>query len=103
MSLEAFIHQSVTVNLAVTGTSQTLATSAQGTIQGLCAYRIANIGTQTVFIDFSSSSTATITTTTGFPVLPNSVEIFRDMPHAYVVAIAAATGSTIYVTLGEGM
>lgn len=76
---------------------------ANSGIAGAANYRIANIGTQVVFIDFAGLSTATTTTTTGMPLLPNSVEVFKDRPNAYIVAIAAGAGSTIYVTAGDGV
>lgn len=90
-----------TVNLAVTGTSQTLA--IPNTAQGTRALRIVNSGTQTVFLDFVTT-TGTAVATTSMPMLANTIEIFtfgNDITH--VSAIAATTGSTIYITPGEGL
>lgn len=83
-----------TVNLAVTGTAQDLAlTEGHGTI------RIANVGNQTVFIHFQTTATVG----NGIPILANSAEVFGKGAVGSLSAIAAATGSTIYVTTGEGV
>lgn len=90
-----------TVNLAVTAASQLLA--IPNTAQGTRSVRVVNSGTQTVFLDFVTT-TGTAVATTSMPVLANTVEVFtfgNDVTH--ITAIAAATGSTIYITPGEGL
>lgn len=88
-----------TTALAVTGSNQALTMSpATGSDGG--TMRIANIGTQTVFI---ALGTVTSSVTTSMPMLANTVETFS-LPGAVTTlsVIAAATGSTLYVTVGQG-
>jgi hypothetical protein len=85
--------------LAVTGAAQN-ATITYDTKQ-LCTYLLTNVGTQTVFVLFGTSPTVTVNN--GFPVLANSQSTFTGPPNATVQAIAAAVGSTLYVSAGEGM
>lgn len=90
-----------TVNLAVTAASQLLA--IPNTAQGTRALRIVNSGTQTVFLDFVTT-TGTAVATTSMPMLSNTAEVFtfgNDITH--VAAIAGGVGSTIYITPGEGL
>ena len=91
-----------TVNLAVTGSSASVAlVGTPG--QGYQSVRILNTGTQTVFINFSNGA-GTASTATDMPVLPGTVEIFwLPKPITNVNAIAAGVGSTIYCTVGEGI
>lgn len=89
-----------TVNVAVTATSQLLA--VPNVPYGTLALRMANVGTQTIFIDFVTT-TGTAVATTSIPLLANTVEVFtlgNDITH--VSAIAGTTGSTLYITYGEG-
>ena len=61
--------------------------------------RIVNSGTQTVFIVFGAG-TALVSS---MPMLANSVETFGvSGVTTSITAIAAATGSTLYVTVGIG-
>ena len=95
--MAAFAQIGATVNVAVTGTAQTLtptppATNVDATV------RLANIGTQTVFVNFQ----ATATTANGIPILANSVEVFALGAAASLSVIAAAVGSTLYATTGMG-
>lgn len=83
-----------TVNLAVTATAQDLALTA-----GLGTIRIANVGNQTVFIHFGDTATVA----NGIPLLANSAEVFAKGAVNSLSAIAAGTGSTIYVTTGDGV
>jgi hypothetical protein len=83
-----------TVNIAVTGTAQDLAlTEGHGTV------RIANVGNQTVFIHFQTTATVS----NGIPLLANSAEVFAKGAASSLSVIAAGTGSTLYVTTGEGV
>lgn len=61
--------------------------------------RISNIGTQTVFVAFSGTATLG----TSMPLQSNTFEIFSCPDNTTLSAIAAATGSTMYVTAGEGI
>jgi hypothetical protein len=91
-----------TLNLAVTGTTGTIALGAFKN-QGRQSIRIVNSGTQVVFLNFSVG-TGTATTTTDMPMLPNTSEVFwLGEKTTNINAIAAATGSTLYVTIGEGV
>jgi hypothetical protein len=98
--IRPFDLQSDAVNLAVTGSSQVLAVNS--TAIGTRSVRVANIGSQTIFIKFGTANT-TVSATSGTPMIPNSVETFllrNEVTH--IAAIAGSTGSTMYVTVGEG-
>ena len=89
-----------TTALAVTASNQTLTMSPNGGSMTR-SMRIAVIGTQTVFV---ALGTVTSSVTTSMPILANSVEVFT-LPAGLTTlsVIAASTGSTIYVTIGEGV
>lgn len=90
-----------TANIAVTGASQVLAVPVAG--QGTRSIRVLNSGTQIIFIVFGIS-TSTAAVATAMPILANSAEIFT-LPNnvTHVAVIASATGSTMYITVGEGV
>ena len=84
-----------TVSGAVTGVSADITMAA-----GADAVRLTNIGKQVVYWRVNTG-TASVTTDT--PLLPNSSELFSVPPATTVIAaIAAAAGSTLYVTPGSG-
>ena len=89
-----------TTALAVTESNQTLTLSPNGGSMTR-SMRIAVIGNQTVFV---ALGTVTSSVTTSMPILANSVEVFT-LPAGLTTlsVIATATGSTIYVTVGEGI
>jgi len=89
-----------TSNIAVTASNQTFTLSPTVGSDG-GTVRLANIGTQTVFV---AMGTVTSTTTTSMPVLANSIETFS-LPGGVntLSVIAAATGSTLYATIGQGI
>lgn len=92
-----FASTGLTANLAVTAASQTV---TLGTIpQGGCEARLLVRGTQDVFVRFDGTAAAV---GTGMPLAPGVVEVFSFVPGNSITAIAAATGSTLYVTLGQG-
>ena len=92
-----------TVNLAVTGTAQTIALTT-----GTNNVMVTNIGTQTVFIRFGNSA-VTVTVNNGYPLLANSTQSFSQTIAASnaeattCAVIAAAVGSTVYISTGEGV
>lgn len=92
-----------TVNIAVTTASQTL--PIPDTPFGTRSVRMVNFGSQVIFIDFLNSGTVgNASVTNSIPLLPNTVEVFtigNDL--GSIITIAAATGSTLYVTYGEGL
>ena len=92
-----FAFASDTVNIAVTAISQALALTA-----GIGNVMITNIGAQTVFIKFGNSA-ITVTVSNGYPVLGNSTQAFAKGESTHCAAIAAAAGSTLYSTSGEGI
>lgn len=101
--IRAFRPQGVnnTVNIAVTAASQLLA--IPNTAQGTRSIRVLNSGSQTIFLDFVTTS-GTAALATSMPMIGNSAEVFtfaNDISH--VAVIAAATGSTMYITPGEGL
>lgn len=87
----------LTVNLAVTGSAQSLTVGAVPA--GRTAVRVACIGTETVFARWGGAAT----TGASMPILANTVEVF-DLPEGVTTLsfIAADTGSTVYVTPGNG-
>lgn len=94
----AFRPIAATQNTAVTNSNAaiTLSPVSVATRQ----LRIANIGTETVFIRFGTAAT----TAAGIPMVPNSVEIYTIKDETTVNVIAAVGGSnTLYVTIGEGL
>jgi hypothetical protein len=100
--MEAFLPIGNTVDFAVTGTTASAQLRIPMPVQP-SVVRLANIGTQTVFIAFGDS-TVTATVADGFPMIANSVECIS-MPSTatHVAAIASGTGSTLYATVGEGV
>lgn len=90
-----------TRNIAVGVTNQTLA--IPDTPFGTRALRIVNVGTQTVFVELGLS-TVVADVTTSIPILPGSAEVMT-IPNdiTTIATIAAATGSTLYFTYGEGL
>lgn len=97
----AFAPIAATKTLAITGTSAAIATTGNN-LSG--QYRIANVGTQTVFIVVGAAGTTpTATVAAGIPLLANTVEVFTFPPTVVVAGIAAAAGSTLYITPGQGV
>lgn len=96
--IRAFRPLAPTQNLAVGTAPQTITLNFQlGTPQ----VRLCNIGTQTVFINVDG---AAADVTTGVPLPAGQTEIFRLATNtASISAIAAAIGSTLYTTVGEGL
>jgi len=89
-----------TVNLAVLATTANV--QVNPTTVGHREIRIANIGTNVVFINFGKDSTVQASLTTSIPMLPNAVEKFYlHNDESWVAAIAGSTGNTIYITEGE--
>ena len=89
-----------TTALDVTAEDQTMTLSPNGGTQTR-SLRLANIGTQTVFV---ALGTVHSSVTTSMPVLANSVEVFT-LPGGITTlsVIAETTGSTLYATIGDGV
>ena len=89
-----------TSTIAVTASNQPLTLSpAVGSDGG--SIRIANVGTQTVFLAFG---TGTASVTTSMPIPAGGVEVFSCPGGLSTLSvIAAATGSTLYATPGTGI
>lgn len=102
LQLRAFRPLAQTQNLAVTATAQTITLNYP---IGTNAIRVCNVGTQTVFFvvnDSQSANVATITTST--PIPAGNTEVFTLGQGALNVSlVAAAVGSTLYITQGEGL
>ena len=98
--INAFQPNGSTVNEATTASSQALALTGVGTGAHVV---ITNIGSQVIFVAFGIS-TVTTAVTTGHPILANSAQIFT-VPQGvtHVAHRAAATGSTLYATSGQGV
>lgn len=94
----AFRPLAPTQNIAVTATAQSLALT--NTVGNSVAVRFANIGTQTVFVTFDNT---VATATNGVPLPAGQVEAFTITTQYPLSVIAAGTGSTLYVTVGEGL
>lgn len=116
MSTQPYMPQGNTVAITVGATSSTpiQVPNAQGTSGlGPSQYRVTNVGTQTVFFTFGTvqqgaAGTAACVIPTagvpanGMPVLSNSSEVVTLSPGCWVATIAAATGSVLYLTPGDG-
>jgi hypothetical protein len=91
-----------TINVAVTASSQALGPLK---VSSTSQARFVNSGTQVVFIDIVSAaaSAPTAAVATSMPMLPNTVEVFSVPQGAQIAVIAAAVGSTLYVTPGDGL
>lgn len=102
MTTQAFTPVGATVSAAVTGSSAATALTAFAGLGG-GTVRVNNIGTQTIFIAFGAS-TVTAATATGMPMIAGATEVFTVGPGVtHIAAIAATTGSTVYVTSGQGL
>lgn len=91
-----------TVNIAVTSANASV--QLVGTPnQGYQSVRIANFGTSLIFANFSVlAGTASIAN--DMPILANTAEVFwlpKNIAFVNVISIAAS-GSTMYATVGEG-
>jgi hypothetical protein len=66
-----------------------------------CTARFVNSGAQVIFWSYGAG--ASLSVANGVPMLPNTVETFN-IPAgvSQLAVIAAATGSTLYVTVGDG-
>lgn len=63
---------------------------------------VTNIGNQTVFLELGTDA-VTAALATGMPIPAGSARVLTlTAGETHFAAIAAATGSTLYVTLGEG-
>ncbi|MGY6240550.1 hypothetical protein [Burkholderia ambifaria] len=86
------------VSLAVTASAQNMGLPVDAVEGG--SIRMVNIGTQAVY--FSFGGTATVANS--MPILPNTEKTFSIPPGTTAIsAIAGATGSTLYATLGDGI
>ena len=97
----AFTPQLATVNIAVTGTSASVALNNTVGISGN-QVRIFNNGSSVSFIAFGTSSSVTATITS-IPIAPNSVEVMGVPGGTTYIAAIGTTGNTIYFTMGEGL
>lgn len=94
-----FAPAGATQNTAVTATSSAI-TLQNATYADVL--RLANIGTQTIFVEVTSAASAVAaTSTTSLPIPPNTVQYLTAPRSSFVSAIAGATGSTLYVTPGS--
>lgn len=97
--IRPFDPKGVPVTLAVTASSQAVAVTRPGV--GTQTVRIVVSGTDPVFF-VRGTSTVVSSTTTGTPMLGNTVETFllpNDITH--IAFISTGTASTVYVTTGE--
>lgn len=89
-----------TSNIVVTTVNQTFTLSPSVGADG-GTIRLANIGTQIVFVVMGTVNSSV---TTSMPMLPNSVETFSMPGGLFTLSvIAPATGSTLYCTIGIGL
>jgi len=102
MITNAFQPMVLTANAAVLTTIVTI-TPAYATPNPLqlCSYRLVNVGNQIVFFLFGASPAVTVAN--GIPIAAGASETFTGPPNSVIQTIASATGSTLYVTVGEGM
>lgn len=97
----AFRPLAPTQNIAVTATAQTVTFNVS---MGVFAVRFCNIGTQTVFLLVGETTQTTATVNNAIPLPAGQTEIFTFSQGTLTFSvIAAATGSTLYTTVGEGI
>lgn len=90
---------SATLNTAVTNVAASI-TLVLGL--GGKSVRILNSGTQTIFIRLVTAAGGAATVANSMPMLPNTVETFFAQNDCLTISvIAAAAGSTMYVTVGD--
>lgn len=98
----AFRPLAQTQNIAVTTAAQT---QALNYTLGTVAVRLCNIGTQLIyFLPVEAGSATVVTTTNGIPLPAGQTEVFT-LPTGTVSLsiIAGSTGSSLYITIGEGL
>lgn len=98
----AFRPLAQTQNIAVTATAQTHTFNAP---VGTFAVRFCNVGTQMIFLlPRKAGDTTAATVTNAIPIPAGQTEVYTFGPGTTSVSvIAAATGSTLYTTVGEGV
>lgn len=116
MSLQAaFLPIGPTANVVVSASAQTITSAAlqpaapQSSPINANAYRMVNSGTVPIFWLYgdpnvpgpNGTSPPAVTAANGIPMFPNSAETFSGPPNA-AVQVIGASGSTFYVTAGEG-
>lgn len=87
--------------ITVSASSQRTVLDTRGTKNQI---RVANLGTDTVWIEFGDSA-VTASMTTGIPIPAGRVEILSSNPTAdlYVAVIAAGATGDIWFNIGEGI
>lgn len=93
----------VTVNIAVSGSSQNVAvfTSSLTTVPNM-QVRFYNNGNAVTLVEFGTNSTVTANATTSLPLAPNSIEVVTVPYGTTYIAAIGTTGNTLYMTPGEG-
>lgn len=90
----------LSTNQAVTASSVAVTLPSGITaFDGGVTARFVNSGTQDIFLTFDGTAA---TTTAGMRMIANSVEVFTLGLGASLFVIAASTGSTLCITLGDG-
>lgn len=91
-----------TSSLAVTAAVQQINLPSPAPYETECTARFANVGSQVIYWCYGAQ--AGLLATNGVPMLPNTVETFS-IPAgvSQISVIAAAAGSTLYITPGDGM
>lgn len=121
MSMQPFTPQGNTVAITVTAASSTAVQvpNVQGSGLGSGNYLLTNIGTQTVHMAFTAARQSDQSLTTagtavaavipvpgtpanGVPLLAGTSQTMTLPPGAWITTIAAAVGSTLYITPGDG-
>ena len=103
---EAFFSTNETVALTVGTASSNVAISS--TNPDLVQALFVNVGANVVYINLGTDNTVTAeipasgTPANGIPLLPNSSIVLAIGTATYIAAIAAATGNTLFVTVGSG-
>lgn len=105
MSTEAFTPNGKTTAIAVTATSQAMTTD---TSIYMPQYVLTVIGSQPVTLAYGVSAPTAVIPVAGVPqqcvVLPaDSSQTYSFPPNSFFAVIAAATGSTLYMTAGSGV
>jgi len=103
VALRAFDPQNqTTVNIAVGAGSANVQVSPSTSV-GHRNVRLLNVGTQTVFVQKGKDSTVAATVASSIPIAAGGeLYLYLHNDETWIAAIAGSTGSTLYITVGEG-
>lgn len=100
MPFSNFAPAGATVTLAVTGATDNIQVGA-GNVNFM-SIRVANLGDNPAFIVLGQSDAVEATEEAGMPIMPGTVESFDVSANPELWIAGIGTGSTLYITPGNG-